>query len=73
MVASIPEFSLLFISMSMQFRSTCVVPKYLSFATSPKDLLSIFMLGYAFVLPSDNVTLTFSSFSLDSLPDQPPC
>jgi hypothetical protein len=41
----------------MQFWSVSVVPRHLNFPTASKDFVALFC--YAFVLSSDNVTLTY--------------
>jgi hypothetical protein len=56
-----PEFSLLFISLWMQFWSVCVVPRYLNFATSARDLSVIFMLCFCAVFWLRDVNI-YSSF-----------
>jgi hypothetical protein len=52
-----PKFNLLLISSCMQFWPFSVVPRYLNFATSSKDLFAIFMLCFC---PSDCVILTYT-------------
>jgi hypothetical protein len=65
MVASIPEFSLLLISLFMQFLSVSVVPKYLKFDTPSKDIFAIFKLCSfpAFLQRDINIHLVFSGFT----------
>jgi hypothetical protein len=46
------EFSQLLISLRMQFSSVSVVPSYLNFAASSKDLFAIFMLFFCPVFAS---------------------
>jgi hypothetical protein len=54
-----PEFSPLLIPSCMQFWSVSVVPRYLNFATSSKDLFAIFMLYFCAVFWLRDVNIYF--------------